>query len=313
MLPALAPAGRPHEATARFRPSRRRLQLHSADQATHAGDQPSRADPTVAVESTRCRYCRNAFARATRRRPTRGPGAAHRAAPGRERFGAGQGRAAADRRVRDGQVRRRVHRLLPVRLRRLAEEDADPGGPRHLEPRLFGDPAAQRGRAAPDPGEEREGGARPRRPVREEGRRFLCNLHGRAQGGDCLVRGVAGRAGQDRCRRGRPVAGQGGRAPASHRGAHVVWIRIAAGFQGRQAGHRRRRPGWVGPAGPRLLPEGRRAHARAARALSRPHREDAGARGRHRGGGEETGQDRDGDRDGDRKGVDGQGGAARSQ
>src|SRR5207237_186081 len=80
MVPALAPAGRPHEATARFRPSRRRLQLHSADQATHAGDQPSRADPTVAVESTRGRYCRNAFARATRRWPTRRAGAAHRPA-----------------------------------------------------------------------------------------------------------------------------------------------------------------------------------------------------------------------------------------
>src|SRR5229473_3052961 len=166
--------GGTHEATARPRRPRRRLQLRAAD-----------------------------------------PGRTCLDGPGRE----SHPRADADRRVGHGQVHRPLQRLLPVRLWQLVEEDADPGGPRRLEPRVLRDLPAQRGAAAPDPGEERQGRARSGRPVREQGGRLLRNLHGRAQGGDGLVRRAAGRSAKDRRGARRQGAREGGRAAASDRRA----------------------------------------------------------------------------------------------
>src|SRR3954469_10706985 len=99
-------------------------------------------------------------------------------------------------------------------------------------------------------------------------------------------------------------------APGARR-SRPLWLRIAAGLQGRLAGDRRRRSGRARTSRSRLLPEGRSALEGPARALPGSRCEDAGPRFRRRSRRKEAGADGDADRDRAGEGVDGQGGAAR--
>ncbi len=184
------------------------------------------------------------------------PAAARRRAEGVEE------RRRRDRRVGDGPERRRLYRLLRVRLRDLDQEHGHPGGPVALGPQLR--------RARREERDEAEDGARGRRGLRqrsrsrsqrrlrEEARRLLRLLHGRA----------GHREGRHRAAASVPRGDRQGARPASFtkadrlvpraRPPHVLRPRLRAGLEGRDAGDRRHLPGWARPAGPRLLLEGRR-------------------------------------------------------
>ena len=175
------------------------------------------------------------------------------------------------------------------------------------------DPPAQRGAAARHPGEERAWRARSSRSVRPEGRRFLCHLHGRAEGRDGFLPDAARRAAEDRRHQGLESSRATGRAAPGARRGRVLRVRIPAGLQGRDPGDRRRRPGRTRAARPRLLPEGRRPDEGPARALSGPRGEDAGPGGSAGGFRPQAGEDRHDHRDGARPGLDGQGRAPRPE
>ena len=95
-----------------------------------------------------------------------------RCAGGQRRSARGAGGAGRDRhrRDRDGYEHQPLRRLLPVRLRQLAQADRDPRRQVVVVPRLLGDRGAQRGRDAQDPRGGVEGaGCRRSTPTRSAG------------------------------------------------------------------------------------------------------------------------------------------------
>ena len=137
-----------------------------------------------------------------------------------------------------------------------------------------------------------------------EARRLLRELHGR--GGD---RGAGHRAAEGGARPDRrdddPADSGGDRAPAERGVSAASSVRLGAGPQELERGHRRRAPGRPGPARPRLLHEdGRGVEEDCATKYMAHVDEDAGARRRRDRDGRREGEERPGARDEARGGLD---------
>ncbi len=210
----------------------------------------------------------------------------------------------ADRQHRRGGPRslhRALHRLLPVRLRRMAQGQPHPGGPVALGAvRRAGGAQSAGAEGRPGEGGRRHGDAAAHRP---EDRRPVRELHGRAR-----------RRGQGRlCAEGRPGPGRGpqveeragrpDRVPPRRGRRRPVPVHVHAGLQGPEDRDRRRRPGGPRATRARLLLQGRRQVRRAADAVRRPRPEDVRAAGRRARQGGRRRQDGHGHRDGPRQGL----------
>jgi hypothetical protein len=207
---------------------------------------------------------------------------------------------AGPRRELDGPQRRPLRRFLPVRLRRLDEEQSDSRRPGAL----VGLQQAGPGQPALPVGHPRRLVQTPGRPQRQpaEDRRLLRRLHGRARhrearrrAAQTLLRPDRGPAFQQG-----PAARAGAPAPGAGRPGPVLRLWLEPGlwrFHPRDRLRDRRRPG---PAGPRLLPEDGREIAGYPREVRHAHRQHLQAARRQPRAGAAPGRARDGD--GDRTG-----------